>query len=187
MKKIVFALMGMIMISSTSVFAQDINYPNKGYRGFAEIGLGGATGENDWSFATLSINTIHGFQIIPQIFVGAGIGEHNYMTWSEGEDGISYSDFMTVVPLFLDARCDVLPQKVSPFVDMRLGYGVGSMNGLYLSPSIGIRINHINISLSYIMQGYEVEYNSWNKGSYTESANMNSFMARIAFDWGARH
>jgi len=175
-----------IALLSVSAIAQDVDYPNKGYRGFADLGMGFGSDEADWSYFSFAVNTVHGVQILPQLFLGGGLGVHSYGTLDTGDyDGDDYNDVFTVTPLFFDARCDFIPKRISPFVDMRLGYGLGDLEGLYLAPSAGVRLNHFNLSLSYVMQGYEYATGIGYKSS-TKTGYLNSVLFRLTFDWGAR-
>ena len=148
----IFCILIVAAIISITSFAQDVNHPTHGYRGFAEPGLGVGTDEADWSYTSFSATTIHGYQIIPQVFIGGGLGIHEYITTDTGEyDGNDYNDVVSVIPLFFDARFDFIPARVSPFVDMRLGYTLGDLEGLYLSPSVGVRLNKVSLSAAYLL------------------------------------
>ena len=53
--------------------------------------------------------TYHGYQVVPQFFVGAGVGVV--------ADGFSAGDMLMAVRL----RSDILDRKITPFVEANLG------------------------------------------------------------------
>ena len=132
-----------------------VNAVELGYRGFFDYGYLVGTGDFDSSTFN-DISTTHGYQIIPQLFVGAGVGVHLYKF--NGSSDIYYN-----LPVFADVRYDVLETKFTPFIDMRGGYSVaGEFTGAYVSPSLGCRMaitDRLGINLSvgytYMKTGYE--------------------------------
>ena len=74
----------------------------------------------------VALSSTHGVQIIPYLFVGAGVG-FNYYHESE----------LWNMPFYADVRSNVLKGKVTPFVDFRIGYSVGNVAGFYMSSTIG--------------------------------------------------
>lgn len=103
----------------------------RGYRGLVEAGV--AAGIGDYNLTRLEVNTSHGYQFNPYLFVGGGLGMHFYFDASEA-----------LIPVFADCRVNVLPGRISPYVDFKLGYSFGVSDGLYgaglfLSPGIGAR------------------------------------------------
>ena len=141
------------------------NTPMKvSYRGFANLGFAvGAKRGNGGSH--IEVSTSHGVQIIPQLFVGAGIG-FSY-----------YYDLGCVMPIFANIRTDILKSRISPFVDFRIGYApcLSSVGGLYLSPTIGCRFNKFSVGVSYVMQKYDVL--SWYR------ANAGGISLRFSFEF----
>ena len=126
-----------------------------GYRGFFDYGY--MVGTGDFESSTLNeITTSHGYQICPQLFVGAGAGVHLYKF--NGDDGIHYN-----LPVFGNMRYDILETKFTPFIDVKGGYSVaGEFTGAYVSPSVGCRMavsSRVGINLSagytYMKTGYE--------------------------------
>lgn len=111
----------------------------KAFCGFIEGGysvkLGGTFGIS-WE----EINTIHGYQATPNLFVGAGIGFH-FMPKFEKEiiDWRPYwkRDSKMEIPLFADFQWNITNKKISPFVDLRLGHNVSNGSGLYGSFGFG--------------------------------------------------
>ena len=116
------------------------------YRGFVDLGytIGvGAVSNSD----RVELTTTHGVQIIPEFFVGAGVGV-NYYHVAEG-NGPCLS-----IPVFVDVRTDILRSNITPFVDFKIGYSFGNVQGLYVTPSVGCKVNHLDFSLGYVSQRY---------------------------------
>lgn len=134
-----------------------------GYKGFADVaysinvsGIDGAS--------RIEVSTIHGYQIIPHLFVGAGVA-YNYFHEVES----------SAVPVFADVRGTLPIGKFSPFVDARIGYSVAGYNGFYFSPSIGCRLGltnslGLNLSVGYSMQDIDVYYYSGGTGKENAGA-----------------
>ena len=115
------------------------------YRGFVDLGytIGvGIVSNSD----RVELTTTHGVQIIPEFFVGAGVGV-NYYHLAEGDTCIS-------LPFFVDVRTDILRSNITPFVDLKIGYAFGNVQGLYVTPSVGCKVNHLDFSLGYVAQRY---------------------------------
>lgn len=150
MKK--YFLLSAILVAFAGTTAKVVE---TGYRGFIEYGYLYGTGD----FESSSLNevvTTHGYQIIPQLFVGAGVGVHLYKF--NGSENLQYN-----LPVFADVRYDILETKFTPFIDVKGGYSVaGEFTGAYLSPSLGCRMSiteHLGLNLSvgytYMKTGYE--------------------------------
>lgn len=150
-----------------------------GYRGFAQITLAGKV--TDWGYFGLNATTSHGYQFNPLLFVGLGFSNPRNM-----DVGDFFGDYL-MMPLFADVRLDFPDAKRSMFADAKLGYAVGDANGLYFSPSFGVRLSHCSLSIGYELQIADVT--SWQISTlkeyhYTETCG--SVMFNVTFDWGAR-
>lgn len=128
---------------------------NKGYKGFVDLGYG--IGVGDYDEGRIEFSTTHGYQFSPYFFAGIGVGV-NY--FHEG-DAVN-------IPIFADFRGTLPIQntKVTPFLDMRLGYSVNDVEGFYFTPSVGVRLAvskkcGLNIGLGYELQKAKVEYYSY--------------------------
>ncbi len=128
-----------LFFSITSVNAQTIE---TGYHGFVEgaysIDINGATLAMNWP----EINTIHGYQATPNLFVGAGVGFHFMPNLKEGNiDGKPSwkRESKMEIPIFADFRWTILNKGVTPFVDLRLGHNVCNGSGHYASAGVGCR------------------------------------------------
>ncbi|MCR5678831.1 MAG: hypothetical protein K6G08_01285 [Prevotella sp.] len=80
-KHYLFAIIAIFAMFCTQTNAQGLE---KGYHGSVEAGYSvevlGATLGFNW----FELNTIHGYQVTPNIFVGAGIGVHFFPEVKEG-------------------------------------------------------------------------------------------------------
>ena len=151
MKKIIASLL--MLIVCCSINAQDA-YRMKHYKGFLDVGLSGLfiDGSNQ---ATISLQTSHGYQFNPYVFLGAGIGL--------GVNCGSDIETTTVVPIFAQTRFNFNADRISPYLDIKGGYNVGDSDGGVFSPTIGVsmpvsRNCAIDFGLSYILNTHKYEY-----------------------------
>lgn len=137
-------------------------YPNRGYRTILSCGVLLSNEERANGVAT---SMVHGAQISPKLFVGAGLGIHC----------IDYLNF----PFFADIQYAFAKNKISPFMDLRLGARLGYPCSMYISPSVGCRVGHFNLSM-----GYEPMPNDFRH--YPKSGFYNMLAIRFGVDMGAR-
>lgn len=127
----------------------------RGYRGSVEAGYAintGATLGLNWA----EINTIHGYQPIPNLFVGAGVGFHFMPELKKGEiDGYPHwkRSSKMEIPVFADFKWVILNKNITPFVDLRLGHNVSNGSGMYTSVGAGCRFS-INDIAFYALVSY---------------------------------
>ncbi len=124
-----------------------------GYRGFIDLGY--SVGVGDWGEGRVELTTSHGYQIIPYLFVGLGVGV-NYYHESE----------VWEIPIFVHLRgslpCHAICQ---PFIDWKIGYTVYDSTGFYMCPSVGCRFAvsdmcGLSLSLGYTIQKFESYWGS---------------------------
>lgn len=95
------------------------------------------------------LKAVFGYQIIPELFAGAGVG-FNY--WYDADDS------NIGIPVFADFRYDMrLDGKWGFFADVKLGYSLVDIEGFYFSPTIGARYAMsercgLNLGLGYESQ-----------------------------------
>ena len=133
-------------------------YYKTGYRGSIGMHLGGI---NSY-LGEIGFTTIHGKTFGNGVFLGGGIGfSYPVLDW----------ETCLTVPIFIDAKYSVLNQRVSPFVEAKIGtmFFYGSDVGMFLSPVLGVDIGRWSIFVSYeLRQNYEIKDNcmlvgfSWN-------------------------
>lgn len=114
-----------------------------GYKGFVDMGY--SVSVDDYSVDRIEFSTTHGVQINKYIFAGAGVGV-NYF----------YDAEVVGVPIYAAARYTALDTRITPFVDARVGYAVGDVEGLYASLNIGCRFRMGNKSAFNASIGYSM-------------------------------
>jgi hypothetical protein len=118
--------------------------PVPGYKGFFEAGY--TVGLGDYGIDRIAIaSTTHGYQINPNIFVGGGIAV-NYFSDSEAWN----------LPIFGNFRYTFLDNKISPFIDAKVGYAILDVDGFYFNPSVGCRFGLSDTFALTASMGYEV-------------------------------
>ena len=159
--------------SLLSSFELDGRGPEIGYRGFVDLGCTIGIGKLcEWR---IELNTVHGYQFMPYLFAGLGVGVHYYFN-----PAVS-------VPIFADIRSDILNNSISPFVEMRVGYSPFKAKGFYFNPSLGCRftmrgINAINTSIGYSMLRSDYEFASYGY-YYSEKATLGGFNIRVGLEF----
>ena len=124
--------------------------PQRGYRGFVEVG--GGLGISDWAGDYVGLTTSHGYQFNPYIFAGAGVGA-NY----------DFGNEIIFIPVFADFKYNVLNSSITPMFGAKIGYTVYDSRGVFFNPSIGCRFGlaehfALNLTFNYTLQGAEIEY-----------------------------
>ncbi len=119
-----------------------------GYRGFIDFGY--SVGVGDFGEGRVEFSTTHGYQIIPYLFLGVGVGVAYY-----------HDSDLLEIPLFADIRASIPASRVcQPFLDWKIGYTVYDADGFYMCPSIGCRFALSNmagasVSIGYTYQSFE--------------------------------
>ena len=127
-----------------SLGPQDAFLPTPCYKGFFDFGY--TVGVGDYGEGRVTMSTTHGAQIIPYLYIGAGMG-FNYF----------YESGCWNLPIYADFRSNFLKGRITPFVDFRLGYSVGDASGLYISPSVGCNFGFGRKSGFSVSLGYEFQ------------------------------
>jgi len=189
--KFFFVLMAIMVCSSASAQFSNANVrggqrssrtfngldgkgPESGYKGFVEAGY--TVGVGDYGKGRISFMTTHGYQINTFVFAGVGAGV-NYLTKSEAWG----------VPIFADVRANILDHSISPFIDVKIGYSVTDVEGLFFSPSIGCRIaisdkSAFNVSIGYELQ--KAEFLWYYSGYYgTSKENCGGLALKVGLDF----
>lgn len=181
------------------------------YRGFFDLFGGVCTGgkttvnAGDLSVANIrnnyafGFNMTHGCQITPFLYAGLGFGAFSTVMSAE-ELNSSYSDeTMNIssmdIPLYLDLRYELnIRKKVTPFVDLKLGYQINvdfdsnwsssyynyntttelsvrsrGESGFYFQPSIGLRFRMGKKSGFNLGVAYNTTVNRKLEGTYRSS------------------
>ena len=158
MKKILFLLIAFLV--ALSVNSQNVS--GKCYRGFADVGY--TIGLGYYEIGRVEINTSHGYQFNPYIYLGAGLGFHFMPEYKTPGMSIALDerDSSVEIPFFANFRANFTKTKVSPFVDAKVGSYITNGSGLYTSISAGCRIatnkkQGVNISLGYTYSKLEFQ------------------------------
>jgi len=143
MKKL-FLTLAVATLLATTAFAQDA----KSYRGFTDLSYTLGVGETSENFDRFTLSTTHGYQIDDMFFVGAGV------SFEYVRDAA-----IALVPIYADVRMDIplRSRSVKPFVDAKVGYAAGQVDGFYFAPTVGVRVpvrfvQAMNFGLGYKLQ-----------------------------------
>lgn len=140
----------------------------KGYRAFFDISYSENVDDDCISMMTLS--TSHGYQLNPNLFIGAGLGlnfmdfPNYYYSW----DGYYYDDDLDInIPIYANVRVNFLKTRITPYVDARIGYAAGDYDGFYFSSTLGCDFAitpkfDLYVSLGYTFLQPEDEYIGYN-------------------------
>ena len=191
MKKIILFMVAATM--SLQLSAQNfIAAPTDGYRGFASLNM--FSGQGDHPYDRFAITTVHGFQS-DHLFMGLGTSlqfvtnnddyfvsyydeNGNYIYEDYGYDD---ADFDFAMPFFFDLNYEMPVGKFAPFADLKLGYAVGDVNGIYVLPSVGLRLSHFSVWCGYnLLQNKEVITQN------TKTTDYHSIAVGVTIDWGGR-
>ncbi len=170
-KIIVFSLL-MVAISYNS-YGQKLNYQG-------EVNVGYALGYGDWSYNRFNVETVHGFRLTNNFFVGAGAGWHSYTR--NADEFIAEKEQFSLIPIFVDIKGYLTFGKISPYATFDLGYSIATgmvsgHNGFYLAPGVGASYqisskNAINLGISLQSQTL---------GGYPSRLTMNSIAIKVGF------
>lgn len=168
-----------LALAGLSVNAQ-VLYGNR-YRGFVDFNVSPGNDGVYYEMNTLGfgITTSQGYQINPYVYVGAGLGVQ-YCNFDNFESSVS-------VPIFANLRANFTRGMISPFFDAKIGYSTVDLEGLFLSPSFGVRFGlrnnmGINLQVGYTLQGYDyVDYHLYY--SHLEKAYQHSVNISLGIDW----
>lgn len=165
------------------------------YRGFVDAGY--SAGIGDYNFDRFEVNTSHGYQINPYLFIGAGTGLHFMASYKTKDMDIPLDirDSKVDIPVFANIRCNFLKKKVSPFVDVKGGTYVTNSGGLYVNASAGCRfsINEkqaINLSVGYATEKLQFEtfdrftnHTSMDYTRYTTLYDTEAITVKLGFEF----
>ena len=191
MRKVI--LLFALLLSAIGSNAQ--NTAKNCYRGYVDAGY--SVGIGDYDFGRFEVNTSHGYQINPYLFIGAGTGLHfmaSYKT-KDMEIPLDVRDSKVDIPVFANIRCNFLKKKVSPFVDIKGGTYVTNSGGLYVNASAGCRfsINEkqaINLSVGYTTEKLQFEtfdrftsHTSMDYTRYTTLYDTEAITVKLGFEF----
>ena len=116
-----------------------------GFKGFIDDSYSASMNGSDFNRGGLSVSL--GSQILPQLFVGAGLGLEYY---TEPE--------VLMVPVFADVRVNFINGPVSPLLGVKVGYtALGDFEGFYFNPMVGCRFGLTNKLALHTAIGYALQ------------------------------
>ena len=180
MKKIMLSIVLVVLSSSTAgaIYFDDDGI-QQGYRGFADFSY--TLGVGDWGkdHDRIGIMTSHGYQIAPQFFAGVGAGFNYYFNGH---------DELCSLPVFAHFRSDILNNEITPYIDLRVGYSLIDVKGVYINPSIGCRFEltddiGLNVCIGYTMQQSEFVLIDYNYDYLVKKKNCGGIDFRFGIDF----
>ena len=168
---------------------------SKGYHGMFDFGY--AFGVGDYQFGRFEINTVHGYQFNPYVFLGGGLGLHIMEDYASPAMDIPLDvrKKNVDVPLFADGRITFIESNITPYVDGRLGYYLTHSGGIYANISVGVRFatwdrQAINLSFGYVYENLQFQtfdkFTSSNSMHYTRhnrNLNAESLNIKIGYEF----
>ena len=134
----------------------------EGYHGFIDVGY--TFGVGDYQFNRFEINSTHGYQFNPHIFLGCGLGLHFMPEYDTPDMNIAldHRKKQLDIPVYGNIRWTIINNKVTPFIDGKIGHYITHQGGLYAGIAIGCRISvynsqAINFSIGYSHENLEFE------------------------------
>lgn len=186
-----------ILLAATMAFAINSNAQSmqSGYKGHVEAGY--SVGIGDYDFGRFEVNTTHGYQVNPYIFLGAGTGLHFMSSYKTGdmEIPLDVRDSKVDIPVFANFRSNFTKGKISPFFDIKGGTFVTNNGGLYVVASLGVRYalnskQGLSLSVGYAAEKLEFEtferFNGRYDMSYTRKPatyDTESVSIKLGFDF----
>ena len=146
----------------------------KGYKGFIDFGY--IADLSDYDANKVEISTSHGYQFNNYFYLGGGVAADFYTDAD-----------LIAVPIFVDFRANFINKKVTPFADIKTGYSVGDVEGLYVSTGIGVRFSlkgkkALNLKLEYNYQQYDYYYSGYYI-SYDDTADFEGLGFKVGFEF----
>lgn len=184
MKKYIIIVL-LVLFGVTQMNAE-LRDPQRGYRGFVESenyiipNLGFIAGDGGDSDFWTGVSTVHGYQINPRLFVGAGMS----CIWQiTDDDSRSDNGKLRYLPLFADVRTDLRFGRFTPFADLRVGCNLlkhGAFSGALtigyrfswgrrVALNLALGVNMIGRRYENIQSGWSPEEGPWSKPTGTYS------------------
>lgn len=168
---------------SCILYVHGQNVAKNCYRGYVDTGY--SIGVGNYEFGRFEVNTSHGYQFNPYLFLGAGMGFHfmsSYET-SSMDIPLDVRDSQVDIPVFANIRCNFSKKKVAPFVDVKGGTYVTNNGCLYVNASVGCRVavnekQAVNIAVGYASE--KLEFETFNR--FTSHTSMDYTRRNTKYD-----
>ena len=154
----------------------------KGYKGFVDAAY--IEDVSDYNASKVELSTTHGYQFNNYFFVGAGVAL-NYYTDAD----------IIAAPIYANFRANFINKRITPFADVKSGYSIGDVEGVYASIGVGVRFSlkgkkALNLALVYNYQDYDttVDYsysygNYYHHSSWDETLGLQGVGVRFGFEF----
>ena len=176
-------------------------YRTKGFAMYLSPFVGG--GDIDCEHGTYSKTSwaalfTLGYQFNPYFYVGAGLGVNGIGGGINSING-SHSNYHTAlrgtyIPLYGNLRINLSKKKNTPFLDWKMGYGLGGNTeavggGPVMAFSVGYSFGNFDVAFQHLqhVHGYDYEYyesNRWGGNWFTEYDNI--FIPQWGVSFGFR-
>ncbi len=161
------------LLALAAIAGAEARPPERGFRGFAEWSTSifhSYYGAKKLTNCYTGVSIVFGYQCNPWLFAGAGLN----MEYSPKRGDTYYS-------LYADGRADLKLGKLTPFVDLRVGYNMTHGDGIYLSPSLGYRFSWgrkvgANISVGYTLTGIANDVFGYTRNPYVSGGGSPSII-----------
>lgn len=141
----------------------------RGFKGFVEGSFSASLDGSSYHREGLSVSL--GSQILPQLFVGGGIGFEYF-----GKPNT------VTVPIYLDIRTNFINGPISPFIGTKFGYTFGrDIQGFYFNPMLGCRFGLTNKLALHAAIGYALIYDVYISETYNYGQS-NEYYYNVDFD-----
>ena len=139
MKKLILMTV-VLLFSGMALSAQGSRAFEKGYRGTVNIG-GEISVTKGWPQNSVGLTTSHGYSFGDGMYLGGGLGF-----------GIDMGGDYASIPVFFDAKYNIVDWKLSPYVDCRVGmelYVDGGECAFMASPGVGFDYRMMSFRVGY--------------------------------------
>lgn len=121
MKRFLITSITLLVLASVAHASEKPEYFQKG--AFFSVDLSAGNTFNERINTSYGIDMAAGYRFCPQFVLAAGFGGHAYTSATATISGGELRNNQTTsVPVFLRLRSDILDRKVSPYVQLDLGY-----------------------------------------------------------------
>ena len=121
MKRFLITCICMMLLTSVTYASEKPEYFQKG--AFFSVDLSAGNTFNERINTSYGIDMAAGYRFCPQFVLAAGFGGHSYKNATATVSGGELRNNQTTsVPVFLRLRSDILDRKISPYVQLDLGY-----------------------------------------------------------------
>ena len=121
MKRFLITSITLLVLASVAHASEKPEYFQKG--SFFSVDLSAGNTFNERINTSYGIDMAAGYRFCPQFVLAAGFGGHAYTSATATISGGELRNNQTTsVPVFLRLRSDILDRKVSPYVQLDLGY-----------------------------------------------------------------